>query len=208
MAGPDLRRAALQLVHQSPDHLSRRFRRRIFPVDLPDAAIGNREPISAASNGLCSRFSCFGLGIFLPALRIVPYLMFGGTLCVALSYMVRARIEPKFDTVAARLLVMFLAFVQPLVRGWSRISPGCISNGRRAASSRRTRKCLRARRDRGNLRGRVFWSEEGGERHHLLEVDLRSCWRKKAGATRPTPAGRNGTFRSTATFGGASSCRP
>ncbi|PYI61251.1 MAG: hypothetical protein DMC59_00875, partial [Verrucomicrobia bacterium] len=59
----------------------------------------------------------FGLGIFLPALRIVPYLMLGGTLCVALSYMVRAQIEPKFDTVRARLLVMLLAFVQPLVRG-------------------------------------------------------------------------------------------
>src|SRR5213082_2549139 len=62
----------------------------------------------------------FGLGIFLPALRIVPYLMLGGTLCVALSYMVRASVEPKFDTAGARLLVMFLAFVQPLVRGFSR----------------------------------------------------------------------------------------
>ena len=62
----------------------------------------------------------FGLGIFLPMLRIVPYLMLGGTLCVALSYMLRARIEPKFDTIAARLLVMFLAFAQPLVRGWNR----------------------------------------------------------------------------------------
>ena len=62
----------------------------------------------------------FGLGIFLPEVRIVPYLMFGGTLCVALSYMLRARIEPKFDTIAARLLVMFLAFAQPLVRGWAR----------------------------------------------------------------------------------------
>ncbi len=62
----------------------------------------------------------FGLGIFLPALRIVPYLMFGGTLCVAISYMLRARIEPKFDTIPARLLVTFLAFAQPLVRGWSR----------------------------------------------------------------------------------------
>src|SRR5947199_10250780 len=53
----------------------------------------------------------FGLGIFLPALRIVPYFMLGGTLCVALSYMVRASIEPKFDTVAAPLVVMFPAFV-------------------------------------------------------------------------------------------------
>src|SRR5207253_9430899 len=65
----------------------------------------------------------FGLGIFLPTLRIVPYLMFGGTLTVALSYMVRARIEPKFDTVPARLLVMCLAFLQPLVPG----SPGCLT---------------------------------------------------------------------------------
>ena len=45
----------------------------------------------------------FGLGIFLPVLRIVPYLMLGGTLCVALSYMLRARIEPKFDTIAGAL---------------------------------------------------------------------------------------------------------
>ncbi|HEV3410488.1 MAG TPA: glycosyltransferase, partial [Chthoniobacterales bacterium] len=62
----------------------------------------------------------FGLGIFLPEVRIVPYLMIGGTFCVALSYMLQARIEPKFDTIAARLLVMFLAFWQPLVRGWAR----------------------------------------------------------------------------------------
>ena len=34
--------------------------------------------------------------------------------------MVRAPIEPKFDTVRARLLVMLLAFAQPLVRGFSR----------------------------------------------------------------------------------------
>jgi len=109
----------------------------------------------------------FGLGIFLPALRIVPYLMLGGTLTVALSYMVRARIEPKFDTVPARLLVMCLAFVQPLVRGFSRyftwlhfkrtprgvisaheqLPPGAMGRG---------------------LRRRVFWSEEGRDRHHLL----------------------------------------
>ena len=109
----------------------------------------------------------FGLGIFLPALRIVPYLMLGGTLTVALSYMVRARIEPKFDTVPARLLVMCLAFVQPLVRGFSRyftwlhfkrtprsvistheqLPPGVIGRG---------------------LRRRVFWSEDGKDRHHWL----------------------------------------
>jgi len=63
----------------------------------------------------------FGLGVFLPALRIVPYLMLGGTLCVALSYMVRAQIEPKIRLQCARgCSSCFLAFVQPLVRGFSR----------------------------------------------------------------------------------------
>jgi len=60
------------------------------------------------------------LSIPIEGLRIVPYLMFGGTFLVALSYMMNARIEPGFDTVRARLLTMFLAFTQPLVRGWAR----------------------------------------------------------------------------------------
>jgi hypothetical protein len=46
--------------------------------------------------------------------------MFGGTFLVALSYMVNARIERKFDTIFTRLLVAFLALVQPLGRGWAR----------------------------------------------------------------------------------------
>src|SRR5260370_16525337 len=57
----------------------------------------------------------FGLGIFLPSLRIVPYLMFGGTLCVALSSMVRARGEPPFDTVPTPVTLMLPALSQPLI---------------------------------------------------------------------------------------------
>ncbi len=113
----------------------------------------------------------FGLGIFLPALRIVPYLMFGGTLCVALSYMVRARIEPEFDTVRARLLVMCLAFAQPLVRGWSRYftwlrfkrTPrGVISRHEHLPAS--ATPPWRSR----SLGRRIFWSEESRDRHYLL----------------------------------------
>ena len=110
----------------------------------------------------------FGLGIFLPALRIVPYLMLGGTLCVALSYMVRASIEPKFDTAGARLLVMLLAFVQPLVRGWSRYftwlhfkrTPGSVIRAHEHLPERS--------RFAGSLSRRVFWSEQGRDRHYLL----------------------------------------
>ena len=100
MARTNLRLAALQLVHQSPDHLSRGFWRRLFPVDLSRRRNRKSPPTSAASSGSSLTLFLFGLGIFLPVLRIVPYLMFGGTLCVALSYMLRARIEPKFDTIA------------------------------------------------------------------------------------------------------------
>jgi O-antigen biosynthesis protein len=62
----------------------------------------------------------FLLSIPFPVLRIVAYLMFGGTFLVALSYMIHAKLEPRFDTIRARLLVAFLALSQPLVRGWAR----------------------------------------------------------------------------------------
>lgn len=110
----------------------------------------------------------FGLGIFLPEVRIVPYLMLGGTLCVALSYMLRARIEPRFDTSAARLLVMFLAFAQPLVRGWSRYFTWL-------QFKRTPRAVITAHEvlpagwpSDGSLGRRTYWSEEAKDRHQLL----------------------------------------
>src|SRR6266446_4657821 len=110
----------------------------------------------------------FGLGIFLPTLRIVPYLMFGGTLCVALSYMVRAQIEPKFDTVHARLLVMLLAFVQPLVRGWSRYFTWLRFKRTPVNVIRRHEHLPERARAGGILSRRIFWSEQGSDRHYLL----------------------------------------
>ena len=110
----------------------------------------------------------FGLGIFLPALRIVPYLMLGGTLCVALSYMVRAPIEPKFDTVHARLLVMFLALAQPLVRGWSRYFTWLHFKRTPRSVIRAHEQLPNGTRIFGGLSRRVFWSEEGRDRHYLL----------------------------------------
>jgi O-antigen biosynthesis protein len=98
----------------------------------------------------------------------VPYLMLGGTLCVALSYMVRARIEPRFDTVHARLLVMTLAFVQPLVRGWSRYFTW-LHFKRTPRSVIRTHEHLPAGfESTRNSRRLVYWNEEGKDRHHLL----------------------------------------
>ena len=102
-------------------------------------------------------------------LRIVPYLMLGGTLCVALSYMLRARIEPKFDTIAARLLVMFLAFAQPLVRGWNRYFTWLQFKRTPRGVIGTHEKMPSGRIGRGNLRRRNYWSEDGMERNALLK---------------------------------------
>jgi glycosyltransferase involved in cell wall biosynthesis len=110
----------------------------------------------------------FGLGIFLPTLRIVPYLMLGGSLCVALSYMVRAQIEPRFDTVRARLLVMLLAFAQPLVRGFSRYFTWLRFKRTPANVIRRHEYLPERARSASGLSRRAFWNEQGKDRHYLL----------------------------------------
>jgi glycosyltransferase involved in cell wall biosynthesis len=110
----------------------------------------------------------FGLGIFLPGLRILPYLMLGGTLCVAISYMLRARIEPRFDTVPARLLVMFLAFAQPLVRGWSRYFTWLHFKRTPGAVIRAHEQLPPETQFAGSPGNRAYWSEDGKDRHHLL----------------------------------------
>ena len=107
------------------------------------------------------------LSIPFPALHIVAYLMFGGTFLVALSYMIHAKLEPRFDTIRARLLVAFLALSQPLVRGWARYFTWL--------KFKRTPESVIAAKEKdftpSNIRGLsklVFWNEEGKGRELLL----------------------------------------
>ncbi|MDX2080265.1 MAG: glycosyltransferase [Terrimicrobiaceae bacterium] len=109
----------------------------------------------------------FAVSIPLPFLRIVPYIMFGGTFLVALSYMIHARLEPKHDTVRARLLVAFLALAQPLVRGWARYftwlkfkrtPPAVIATAEKDFTPTR-----------GSITNLRFWSENGLGRERLLQ---------------------------------------
>jgi len=138
------------------------FFQSIYPVPQSDVAA-----YLSSIEWVALTIFLFGLGIFLPALRIVPYLMVGGTFCVALSYMVRARIEPKFDTVHARLLVMILAFMQPLVRGFSRYFTW-LRFKRTPANVIRKHENLPERIRGGSLSRPTFWSEQGRDRHYLL----------------------------------------
>jgi hypothetical protein len=112
----------------------------------------------------------FAASIPIPFLRIVPYLMFGGTLLVALSYMIHARLEAKHDTVPARLLVAFLALAQPLVRGWARYFTWLkFKRTPPAVIATQEKNFKRSRGSTSNLR---FWSENGHGRELLLKETI------------------------------------
>jgi len=108
----------------------------------------------------------FALSIPLPVLRIVPYLMFGGTFLVALSFMMHAKLERRHDTIRARLLVACLALAQPLVRGWARYFTWL--------KFKRTPPAVIATHEenftlqRGSISRLNFWTENGQGRERLL----------------------------------------
>jgi len=113
----------------------------------------------------------FVVSIPLPFLRIVPYLMFGATLLVALSYMIHAKLESRHDTIAARFLVIFLALSQPLFRGWARYYTWLKAKRTPPSVIATHEENFRASRHGsiGNLR---FWSEEGKGREALLPAAI------------------------------------
>jgi glycosyltransferase involved in cell wall biosynthesis len=110
----------------------------------------------------------FVLSLAFPALTVVPYGMFGSTFLVALSYMMHAKIEPKFDTVFARLLVAFLAFVQPLGRGWARYFTWLKFKRTPQAVIAAPEAGLTPASHRGSISKLNFWNEEGVGREKLL----------------------------------------
>ncbi|MGB8352611.1 MAG: glycosyltransferase [Chthoniobacteraceae bacterium] len=111
----------------------------------------------------------FVLSIPLEKLRIVPYLMFGGTFLVALSYMMHARIETKYDTIRARLLVAFLALIQPLGRGWARYFTWLKFKQTPKAVIAAQETSVTAAQHRGSVTKLDFWNETGVGREKLLE---------------------------------------
>jgi len=112
----------------------------------------------------------FAVSIPVPVLRIVPYLMFGGTLLVALSYMIHARLEARHDTIPARLLVAFLALAQPLVRGWARYFTWLKFKRTPPAVIASEEKNFK--RSRGSITNLRFWSENGHGRELLLKETI------------------------------------
>ena len=110
----------------------------------------------------------FIISVALPPLRIVPYLMFGGTFLVALSYMMHARIEAKFDTILARLLVVFLALAQPWARGWARYFTWLKYKHTPQAVIAAREEGVPPAASRGGVSRLDFWNEKGVGREQLL----------------------------------------
>jgi glycosyltransferase involved in cell wall biosynthesis len=111
----------------------------------------------------------FALSFPLPALRLIPLIMFGLTLLVGLGYMAQARIETKYDSMAARLLLLYLAVMQPWRRAWARYFTWL--RGKRTPQA-----VIATKEDAPHLSvgwssaGQLaFWSETGLERSQLLE---------------------------------------
>ena len=108
------------------------------------------------------------LGIPLEWLRVVPVIMLLGTISVALSWMTNIRIEPKYDTIAARLLVAFLAFMQPLGRGWARYFTWLKFKRTPAGVIAKPEPGIGREAHTGSTRQLDFWNETGQGREALI----------------------------------------
>jgi len=88
---------------------------------------------------------------------------------VALSHMIHARIEPKYDTILARLLVAFLALTQPWMRGWARYFTWLKFKQTPKAVIARPEADLPKGAHDGSISRLTFWNETGVGRERLLE---------------------------------------
>ena len=111
----------------------------------------------------------FLVSIQIEPLRILPLLMLAATLLPAISFMVVARVEPRHDTIRARLTVFYLALIQPLVRDWARYFTWL--RGKRTPDSvvQTPEKGVGPRMPLWRSRELAFWSDQGKERITLLE---------------------------------------
>jgi len=102
-------------------------------------------------------------------LKIVPLIMIALTIAPAWSYMVQAKMEPKFERFRSRLLLFYLALAQPLVREWARHFTWLRERHVPLAHGVSDHEMQEDRSSSVELPLLAFWSEAGLERNHLLE---------------------------------------
>ena len=145
----------------------------------------------------------FFLSIPLAWLRLIPLVMFGLSVVVGLAYMAQARIETKYDSITARLLLLYLAIAQPWRRAWARYFTWL--RGKRTPPA-----VIAAKEDAPHLQAwswgssgnLAFWSETGPRGHAPAPTPRRNCSTRRVGNFRSIPAGRTGTCTSSPAAGG------
>jgi len=134
------------------------------------------RPISPWA-GLISSIEWLALALFILALsipvdmlRLIPLIMLGLTLLVGLNYVARAYLEPRYDTLINRLLLLYLAIAQPWRRGLARYVTWI--RGRRIPAYPDRPPSRQPAKMPGFFRCSelAFWSEEGTERTALLDA--------------------------------------
>jgi GT2 family glycosyltransferase len=107
------------------------------------------------------------IGLFSPEAWVGVALMLALSLTVAVLQAAQARLAPEHDGFKARCLITGLAYLQPLVRSWTRYRTRMFAYRLPKADPAH----LEARRQDLPLHGRfteAYWSEEGYERTELL----------------------------------------
>ena len=162
------------------DHLSRRFRRRIFPIDLSHAAIGSGRVLEQHRMVCADDFPFWARDSFCrPAHRSLPD-VWRHALRRDFLHAARAdRTEVRYHPGALARHVSRLRATTRWGAGRA-ISHGCISNARRAVSFAAHEEMPAWRQRPREARRRVYWSEEGKDRHQLLSSIFRAGRRRMA----------------------------
>ncbi|MCC7519806.1 MAG: glycosyltransferase [Verrucomicrobiae bacterium] len=104
------------------------------------------------------------------AIWYLPAVMFAGSLSVAASYALHARVEARSRRPWSRLLIVALAFWQPIARGWARYSTWARKKRtpRRVVGAASASRAQAVEWDRPALLS--FWSEAGVGREQFLSA--------------------------------------
>jgi len=111
---------------------------------------------------------CFLLVSLLPPIALLGALMLLASMSVAATQAYQARLPRKYDGILARIVVMFLCYLQPLVRAWRRQCTRFFSH-RRSVIRASAGSTSAARMPWLGERVVDYWSDNGTDRVHLLD---------------------------------------
>ncbi|MEM9400096.1 MAG: glycosyltransferase [Verrucomicrobiota bacterium] len=111
----------------------------------------------------------FILSFFFESIRVVPLAMAASTLLSVMYSVNRSRLETKYDSVRARLLLSYLTWAQPLVRAWARYFTWVSKKRTPSVVSHSEEKHAHENISLWKAGQLLFWNEKSQDRFYLLE---------------------------------------